>query len=98
MQRNGQSPKNSAADVEREVRKIIVDVLDVDASAIHANSRFREDLGADSLDLVTLIMAFSHAFDAEICDRDVLYIQTVGEAIGYLEQHLTFEPSNAPNF
>jgi acyl carrier protein len=89
MKQNLQSSEILALDIEREIRIIIADVLDIDESAIHLSSRFRDDLGADSLDLVTLIMAFSNAFEAEICDRDVLHIQTVGEAIAYLQQHLS---------
>lgn len=89
MKQNVQSSETLALDIEREIRIITADILDIDESAIQLSSRFRDDLGADSLDLVTLIMAFSNAFDAEICDRDVLHIQTVGEAVAYLRQHLS---------
>lgn len=89
MKRNLGSPKNLETNIQSEVYSIIADILDVDEAAIHPSSRFREDLGADSLDIVMLIMAFSKAFEAEICDRDVLHIQTVGEAVTYLEQHLS---------
>jgi acyl carrier protein len=74
--------------IEATLRIIAADILNIDESTIHAGSRFREDLGADSLDLVNLIMAFSNAFKAEICDADVLDIQTIGEAAEYLERHL----------
>jgi acyl carrier protein len=89
MKQNVQISENLALDIEQEIRIIIADILDIDESEIHLSSRFRDDLGADSLDLVTLIMAFSKAFEAEICDQDVLHIQTVGEAIAYLRQHLS---------
>lgn len=82
-----QLPKVSNADLERRVNLMIAEILDVDESTIHPSSRFREDLGADSLDLVSIIMAFRTIFKAKICDREVLHIQTVGEAITYLEEH-----------
>jgi acyl carrier protein len=79
------------ATIAVKVHRIVADILDVDDSAVHAYSRFREDLGADSLDIVNLIMAFSNEFDAEIRDADVLHIQTIGEAVEYLERHLVGE-------
>jgi acyl carrier protein len=88
MKRIPQLPNCSEADIERQVHLIVADILDVDESAIQISSRFREDLGADSLDLVTLIIAFSNAFEANVCDGDVRYIQTVGEAIAYLKRNL----------
>jgi acyl carrier protein len=67
------------------VRGIIVELLGVDASKVTESARFREDLGADSLDLVELIMAFEEKFGAEISDEDAQSITTVGEAVKYIE-------------
>ena len=68
------------------VRGIIVDLLAVDASKVNMDARFREDLGADSLDLVELIMAFEEKFGAEISDEDAQKITTVGEAVRYIDE------------
>jgi acyl carrier protein len=67
------------------VRDIIVELLAVDASKVNMEARFREDLGADSLDLVELIMAFEEKFGAEISDEDAQKITTVGEAVRYID-------------
>jgi acyl carrier protein len=69
------------------VAKIIVDQLGVDPAKIVPEARFREDLGADSLDLVELIMAFEETFGGEISDEEAQSIKTVGEAVSYLEAH-----------
>jgi len=68
------------------VKKIIVDQLGVDASKINEESSFVDDLGADSLDIVELIMAFEEEFDVEIPDEDAEKIKTVGDAIKYLNK------------
>lgn len=70
-----------------EVKKIIVELLGVDESKVTPEARFREDLEADSLDLVELIMAFEDKFGAEISDEDAQKITTVGEAVAYIEAH-----------
>ncbi len=70
------------------VQKIIVELLGVDASKVTMEARFREDLEADSLDLVELIMAFEEEFGGEISDEDAQKITTVGQAVEYLETHL----------
>jgi acyl carrier protein len=70
-----------------DVKAIIVDLLGVDESKITPEARFREDLEADSLDLVELIMAFEDKFGGEISDEDAQSITTVGEAVNYLETH-----------
>ncbi len=69
------------------VRKIIVEQLGVEEEKVTAEARFREDLGADSLDLVELIMAFEEEFGGEISDEEAQGIRTVGEAVAYLETH-----------
>ncbi len=80
--------KISPQEVEATCRAIVASVLEIDESVIQPDSRFREELGADSLDLVTLIMAVSRVFEANICDREVHHIDTYGEAVAYLERHL----------
>ena len=71
--------------VEERVIEIIVDQLGVDASDVTMDSRFREDLEADSLDLVELMMAFEEEFGCEISDEDAMSIETVGQAVELLK-------------
>jgi acyl carrier protein len=71
----------SMADTFEAVKEIIVDLLNVDESKITPEARFREDLEADSLDLVELIMAFEDKFGGEISDEDAQQISTVGEVV-----------------
>ncbi len=73
-----------ASTMER-VTDIIVDLLGVEAEKVTPDARFREDLEADSLDLVELIMAFEEEFGGEIADEDAQKISTVGEAVAYIE-------------
>jgi len=75
------------SDIFERVRAIIVEQLDVDPDKVTMDARFREDLEADSLDLVELIMAFEEEFGGEISDEEAQEIQTVGDAVRYLEQH-----------
>ena len=70
------------------VKGIIVELLGVDASKVTAEARFREDLEADSLDLVELIMAFEEEFGGEISDEDAQKITTVGQAVEYIETRM----------
>lgn len=76
------------ADTFERVKGIIVELLGADESEITMDSHFREDLEADSLDLVELIMAFEEKFGGEISDEDAQGITTVGEAVAYIDQHL----------
>lgn len=76
-----------AEETFERVKKIIVDQLGVDAEKVTPNARFREDLEADSLDLVELIMAFEEEFGGEISDDEAQKITTVGEAVAYLDMH-----------
>jgi acyl carrier protein len=76
-----------AEDTLERVKKIIVDLLGVDTSKVTLEARFREDLEADSLDLVELIMAFEEEFGGEISDEDAQKITTVGQAVEYLQAH-----------
>ncbi|NDJ76570.1 MAG: acyl carrier protein [Chloroflexi bacterium] len=73
-----------AEDIKQKVSKIIEDLLGVDAAKITPEARFREDLEADSLDLVELIMAFEDEFGGEISDEKAQEIETVGDAITYI--------------
>ncbi len=68
-----------------KVKDIIVEQLGVDASEVNDAASFIDDLGADSLDTVELVMAFEDAFDIEIPDEDAEKMNTVGEAVKYLE-------------
>ena len=70
------------------VTDIIVELLGVDEDEVSRNARFREDLEADSLDLVELIMAFEEAFEGEISDEDAQEIETVGQAVDYIDEHM----------
>jgi len=76
------------ADTLTEVKEIIVELLGADESKIVPEARFREELEADSLDLVELIMAFEDKFGGEISDDDAQKITTVGEAVTYIEEHM----------
>ena len=71
-----------------KVKDIIVDQLGVDADKVTIDASFREDLEADSLDLVELIMAFEEEFGGEISDEEAQKITTVGEAVDYLSAHM----------
>ena len=73
------------ADIQVELTKIIVELLGVDPAKVTMEARFREELEADSLDLVELIMAFEDKFGAEISDEDALKIMTVGDAVKYIQ-------------
>jgi len=76
------------ADTYEEIKGIIVELLGADASKVTREAKFREDLEADSLDLVELIMAFEEKFGGEISDEDAQKITTVGEAVTYIDQHM----------
>ncbi len=75
------------SDTLERVKKIIVDLLGVDEAKVVPAARFREDLEADSLDLVELIMEFEEEFGGEISDEEAQKITTVGEAVTYLDAH-----------
>jgi len=76
------------SDTFSDIKEIIVELLDIDPGKIEMESRFREDLEADSLDLVELIMAFEDKFGGEISDEDAQNITTVGEAVKYVDLHM----------
>ena len=73
------------AAVDEKVKQIIVEQLGVDEGEVTASASFVDDLGADSLDIVELVMAFEEAFELEIPDEDAEKITTVKDAIDYIE-------------
>src|SRR5271165_4201703 len=79
--------EGSMASVEERVKQIIVEQLGVDEAEVTPKASFVDDLGADSLDTVELVMAFEEAFDVEIPDEDAEKIRTVQDAISYIEAH-----------
>ena len=80
--RGGEEPM---AEVLERVTKIIVDRLGVDESEVKLEASFKEDLGADSLDVVELVMELEDEFDMEISDDDAEKIATVGDAVTYIQ-------------
>ena len=76
-----------AENVEAEVKRIIKEQLDVDEKDIKPESSFIDDLGADSLGLVELVLAFEEAFEIDIPDEDTEKIRTVQDAIDYIEKN-----------
>jgi len=77
-----------SSDTEARIRKIIVNMLGVDESKVVPAARFRDDLDADSLDLVELIMEFETEFGGEISDAEAQKIETVQQAIDYVNEHM----------
>ena len=76
------------ASIEERVQQIIAEQLDQEKSEIVAEASFIDDLGADSLDLVELVMHMEEEFDVEIPDEEAENIRTVQDAINYIQQHL----------
>lgn len=75
-------------DVEAKVKEIIIDKLGVEESQITPEASFTNDLGADSLDIVELVMGFESAFQISIPDEDAEKIGTVGDAVNYLKDRV----------
>jgi acyl carrier protein len=75
------------SDTFERVKSIIVDRLGVDGAKVQMVSTFKDDLGADSLDVVELIMELEDEFDLEISDEDAEKISSVGDVVTYIEQH-----------
>lgn len=75
------------ADVIERVSKIIVDRLGVDSAEVKPEASFKEDLGADSLDVVELVMELEDEFDLEISDEDAEKITTVGDVVNYINSN-----------
>jgi acyl carrier protein len=76
------------SDVLKDVQDVVADVLKIDASEITLETRFIEDLKADSMDQFFLIDGFCEKFDVTISDEDARQIRTVGDAVQHLETHL----------
>jgi len=76
------------ATIEERVVEIVAEQMGVDKAQVTRNTSFVNDLGADSLDTVELVMEFEDEFDISIPDEDAEKIQTVGQAIDYVEAHL----------
>ena len=76
----------SVKKIEEEVRKIIVNQLDINEEEVTPDASFTDDLGADSLDLVELVMAMEEQFDIDIPDEDAENITTVQKALDYIDQ------------
>ena len=74
------------SDVAERVKKIVVEHLNVDGEKVTDNASFIEDLGADSLDIVELVMAFEEEFSVEVPDEDAEKLQTVGDVTKYIEE------------
>jgi acyl carrier protein len=75
-------------EIFESIQEIVADLLDIDPETITPESKFQADLGADSLDLVELIMEFEERFGGEISDEDAQKITTVGEAVKYVEERM----------
>ena len=74
-------------EIER-LYKAVASVLDIDESTITPESKFAEDLGADSLDIVELVMALEEEFDIEIPDADAEKVVTVGDVVDYIKENV----------
>ena len=77
----------TATNIEAKVKSIIADQLGVSEDKVKVESSFIEDLGADSLDIVELVMAMEEEFDVQIPDEEAENIKTVGDAINYVKTH-----------
>ena len=76
----------SDTSIEENVRSIIVDQLGVESDKVTADAKFIEDLGADSLDTVELVMAFEENFDIEVPDEEAEKLQSVADVVAYIEK------------
>jgi acyl carrier protein len=79
---------NTATSIFDRVKKVVVDQLSVDEAQVTPTASFTQDLGADSLDTVELVMAFEDEFGTEIPDEEAEKIQTVQDAVSYIEKNL----------
>ena len=76
-----------ASEVEAKVKEIVCEQLGVSEDEVSPNASFIEDLGADSLDIVELVMALEEEYDLEISDEEAEKIRTVGDVVAYIESH-----------
>ena len=75
-------------DIAEKVKEIVSQQLDVDIAEVKPEAQFIEDLGADSLAIVELVLAFEEQFEIDIPDEDTEKIATVGDAINYIQEHM----------
>lgn len=75
-------------DIAEKVKEIVAQQLDVDISEVKEEAQFIEDLGADSLAIVELVLAFEEQFEIDIPDEDTEKIATVGDAVKYIQEHV----------
>jgi acyl carrier protein len=75
-------------DIAQKVKEIVAQQLDVDIAEVKEEAQFIEDLGADSLAIVELVLAFEEQFEIDIPDEDTEKIATVGDAIKYIQEHV----------
>jgi acyl carrier protein len=87
LQASARTRVNMGTDIPSEVKRIIKEQLDVDETQIKPEASFIDDLGADSLGLVELVLAFEETFHFDIPDEDTEKIRTVADAIRYIEQY-----------
>lgn len=87
LELEGSARMSNATDVEAKIKSIIADQLGVGEDEIKPESSFIEDLGADSLDIVELVMAMEEEFEVEIPDDEAENIKTVGDAVNYVKTH-----------
>jgi acyl carrier protein len=84
----GKNEGDPRMNIEQKVKDIIIQQLGVDPEKVKPEASFVEDLGADSLDTVELVMAFEEEFGVEIPDEEAEKIRTVGDAMSYLKEHV----------
>jgi acyl carrier protein len=82
------APVEGRMDIAQKVKEIVAQQLDVDGSEVKEEAQFIEDLGADSLAIVELVLAFEEQFEIDIPDEDTEKIATVGDAIKYISEHV----------
>ena len=87
MSEKTEKAENENVSIEDKVVDIVASQLDVEKEKIKPETSFINDLGADSLDIVELVMEFEEAFDMSIPDEDAEKIRTVGDAINYIKEH-----------
>jgi acyl carrier protein len=75
------------SDVQERVKRIVIERLGVEEAEVTTEASFKDDLGADSLDVVELVMELEDEFDLEISDEDAEKITTVGEVVNYIQSH-----------
>ena len=88
LQASARTRMNMGTDIPSEVKRIIKEQLDVDETQIKPEASFIDDLGADSLGLVELVLAFEETFHFDIPDEDTEKIRTVQDAVDYIEKHI----------